>query len=113
LAYQEQDDRDLLSRYGDLCVRLMERWQKARNIAPHESRAAGTIQLGIVSADIRDQSVWHALIAGWLEFLDRSKFSIHVFYTGSVQDEATGIARARAARFVHAVGGLDALVDAI
>ncbi|MGQ0653373.1 MAG: tetratricopeptide repeat protein, partial [Betaproteobacteria bacterium] len=115
LAYQEESNRAPLERYGSLCSRLMAGRQPAR--APR--RARGAVQVGIVSAHFRHHSVWHAIMKGWLEHLDRSRIALHGFYLGTAQDEHTEFARSRCETFVSGekdwageIGarGLDALI---
>src|SRR5206468_13133896 len=62
LAYNEVNNRELLSRYGDLCGRLMHVWQETEYIAPLQPPQAGPIRVGIVSGQVRNHSVWHAIV---------------------------------------------------
>jgi predicted O-linked N-acetylglucosamine transferase (SPINDLY family) len=113
LAYQEENNRDLLQRYGRLCARLMARWQDQQGIRPVERRGPGTIRVGIVSQYFRDHSVWNAIVKGWFQQLDRERFSLAAFCLGSDQDAETLYARSRAARFEQGAGGLRQWVEAI
>ena len=113
LAYQEEDNRALVSAYGDLCVRLMKRWQQDQGLERHEHARHGAIRVGIVSAHIRDQSVWTAITKGWCKHLDRDRFSLRIFYTGRVEDEETSLAKSRADHFLQRFSGLSQLVDAV
>jgi predicted O-linked N-acetylglucosamine transferase (SPINDLY family) len=113
LAYQEQDNQALLSAYGDLCVRLMQRWEGEQGLVRSNRAPDGPIRVGLVSAHIRDQSVWTAIIKGWCRHLDRDLFSLHVFYTGKVRDQETSFAMSQATSFLQAPTGLRRLVDSI
>jgi predicted O-linked N-acetylglucosamine transferase (SPINDLY family) len=113
LAYQEQDNLPLLSAYGDLCVRLMKHWQDEQGLEGRRRTRNGAVRVGIVSAHIRDQSVWTAITRGWCQHLDRSRFSLHIFHTGKVEDQETSFAKSRADNFMHAFTGLRQLVEAI
>ena len=113
LAYQEEDNRDLLQRYGRLCARLMARWQDQQGIRPVERRAPGAIRVGIVSQYFRDHSVWNAIVKGWLQQLDRERFSLAAFCLGPDQDAETLYARSRVARFELGTRGLRQWVEAI
>ena len=73
LAYQEENNRPLLERYGALCARLMGEWQARRGLQPAARRAPGPIRVGVVSQFFRDHSVWNALVRGWFERLDAQK----------------------------------------
>ena len=112
LAYQEEANRELLERHGRLCVRLMAAWAEAERIARAAKRTAGPIRVGIVSAHLRDHSVWHAIVKGWFQHLDRGRFSLLAFHLGE-EDAETSFARARAAHFDSGRRGLRAWVDAI
>ena len=100
LAYQEADNRPLLAQYGELCCRLMRRWQERRGIAPPAPRRSpDRIRIGIVSAQIRDHSVWTAIVKGWFIHLDRARIDLLVFAPQSSADYETEFARSRATYF--------------
>lgn len=101
LAYQEQNHRELLSEYGKLCAGLMQRWWTARSFAPVHRTPSDVIRVGIVSAHVRDHSVWHAIVKGWLRYVDHNRIDLQVFYTESMQDEETAFAKSRVAYFEH------------
>ena len=122
LAYHEVSNRELLARHGRLCASLMQGWQQAAGLAPPGRRPPGSpVRLGIVSAHISDHSVWQALLRGWLQRLDRSRFEVHLFHLGSAHDAETELAASLAtlhegkgrwdswARFIHA-GRMDVLL---
>jgi predicted O-linked N-acetylglucosamine transferase (SPINDLY family) len=106
LAYCDVDNRRLLSRYGDLCERLMSKWQAAQRFPPAGCDDRTKIRLGIVSAHFRDHSVWSALIKGWCRYLDPERISLYLYFTGTAQDQETNFAKARAAAFVHGIRDL-------
>ena len=113
LAYQEENNRDLLSRYGAICNRLMRHWQQSQGFKPSRTVSAHAIRVGIISAHFRDHSVWNALIKGWLQHLDRSRFELHLFHLGTAQDQETSFANSIAHRFVHGKGSLRQWIEAI
>ena len=113
LAYQELNNKDLLSKYGNLCHRIMSRWQKENGLKYQASPSAKKIQLGIVSDHFRHHSVWHAIIKGWLTHLDPSKFEIHLFHLGNSVDHNTDYAKERAASFTSNQSSLLAWANAI
>jgi tetratricopeptide (TPR) repeat protein len=114
LAYQEENNRGLLSRYGALCARLMDDWlQRQEGLEPVATSPAGKIRLAIVSRHFYDHSVWQALIKGWLQQLDRGKFELHLFHLGATQDDETAYARRSAATFSHGKGDLRHWVEAL
>jgi predicted O-linked N-acetylglucosamine transferase (SPINDLY family) len=100
LAYLAQDNRELLARYGNLCVRLMAAWSgKQALAAPARPPAGEVIRIGIASQYFRDHSVWHALMRGWFEHFDRRRFALHAFYFGAHDDAETRRCRRLAAQF--------------
>ncbi|MBF0295996.1 MAG: tetratricopeptide repeat protein [Magnetococcales bacterium] len=94
LAYHEEDHLPLLSRYGDLCVRLMARWSGGIPLLSPAPRPAGPIRVGVVSGYFRDHSVWQAILKGFFLHLDRSRFQLFAFCTGSHLDEESRLAMA-------------------
>lgn len=98
LAYQAGNHKALLAPYGRLCARLMAAWPGRPSPAP--AHAAGRpIRLGIVSAQVRDHSVWTAILRGWVQHIDRSRFEVHLFSLGGVEDPQTRAARALVPHF--------------
>lgn len=112
LAYQEEPNREVLERHGRLCSRLMGAWLRAQGLAPTTHRGSAPIRVGIVSAHLRDHSVWHAIIKGWFQQLDRGRFEICAFHLGP-EDEETRFARSHAAHFDAGLGSLREWVEAI
>ena len=115
LAYQEEDNRALLTQYGDLCARLMHDWWQKQQITVPSRRTAndGPIRLGIVSAHVGDHSVWNAIGKGWIRQMRRDRFSLHVFHTGKLRDAETEFVRSHATHFEQAPHDLRGWVDAI
>ena len=99
LAYQEENNVDLLRRYGRLSARLMEPWQRRQQLGPATRRAPGRIRVGVVSQYFRRHSVWNAIIKGWFQQLDRERFELSAFCLGAEHDDETQYAKSRAARF--------------
>jgi predicted O-linked N-acetylglucosamine transferase (SPINDLY family) len=101
LAYQEQDNRPLLARYGALCARVMDEWQRAQGLAKPGGtrRPRGRIRVGVVSAHFRNHSVWNAIVKGWFRRIDPARFEIEAFHLGASRDAETDFARTRAAAF--------------
>lgn len=95
LAYHERDNKDLLTRCGSLCTGLMERWAVRRKLPgePLLTENDGRIHLGIVTAHVREHSVFRALVKGWLERLDRSGVRISVFDLGVARDDVPDLVR--------------------
>ena len=106
LAYQEQDNRDLLARYGALSTEIMRRWLERQRVARAQPPRRGHLRVGIVSAHIFDHSVWTAPMKGWVGRLDRGRFEVDVFYLGQKQDQETLFAKSHAAHFEQGPKGL-------
>lgn len=104
LAFMEESNKALLCQYGDLCARLMQQHVAVLPAGP--AAAEGPVRVAIVSAHLFDQSVWTALVRGWCAHLDRSKVELHLFYTGTLRDAQTEIARSHAASFAMGLGPL-------
>src|SRR5262249_27370718 len=60
-----------------------------------------TIRVGVVSAYFRQHSVWKIPIKGWLSQLDRRRFGIFAYHTGTRTDAETETAAALCERFVQ------------
>jgi len=101
LSYQEQDNLQVFERYGSLCARVMAHSSNGRRAAQVATRSvSGRMRIGIVSADIREHSVWFALIKGWFEHFDRNRFEIGIFSLTSTPDRETEWAKLHADFFV-------------
>lgn len=113
LAYQDEDNRALLQRHGRLCARLMGHWRAQPGAPERALREPGPLRVGVVSQYFRNHSVWNAIVKGWFQQLDRTRFELSAFCLGAGEDQDTRYARSRATRFVQAAGGLRQWVDAI
>ncbi|MBF0426041.1 MAG: tetratricopeptide repeat protein [Magnetococcales bacterium] len=56
--------------------------------------SAPPLRVGIVGKHFFDHSVWHALIRGWLQHLDRRRFHLFTFATTDIRDAVTAEAAA-------------------
>ena len=115
LAYQHHSNRDLLSRYGRLCSDLMARWQRRQTWTTRQiaDRASDKLRVGVVSAHIRDHSVYRALVKGWIEQLDRARFEMGVLHLGFDQDSETAHAKASADFFIEGPRTLSQWIETI
>ncbi len=113
LTYQEQSNLALLKPYGELCARAMKRWYERQQFLCAPRAADQRIRIAFVSADIRMHSVWIAVIKGWLEKLDRTRFEVGVFCLNALQDSVTVWAKARVDFFVTGPMTLYQWVDSI
>lgn len=100
LAYQGRNDRDLQRIYGTLASRVLgERHGPAEMPAPPQP--GEPIRVGIVSGFFFQHSVWKVAIRGWVTQLDRERFQLFGYHTGSKHDAETTLARERCHRFVQ------------
>ena len=116
LAYQEENNRDLLARYGALCSTLMQRWRQRPGgirLTSRPQRAGLPMRVGIVSAHIRNHSVWNAIVKGWLARIDPTKIEFDIFHLGAAQDQETEFAKAHCAHFHSGVRRLESWAKSI
>ncbi len=100
LPYQGRDDRELQTLYGTFVGGLMRgRYAEARLARPPSS--GERIRVGIVSGYFREgHAIWRIPIKGWLTQLDRKRFQVFAYHTGTADDDAAATARALCDRFV-------------
>jgi len=116
LAYQGREDRELQQRYGAMVARLMAAWAERSGMAgaPTQSRKPGArVRIGVVSAQIRNHSVWHAITRGIAHQLPRSRFELYAYHTHATPDAETADAQPRFERFVQGPRPLRAWVEEI
>lgn len=116
LAYQERNNLELLARYGALCAHLMSQWQERAQLARttrSAKRTRGKRRIAFVSSYFRNHSVWNSHLKGWLEQLDRQRFTLFAFDVGRGDDAATAFARAHVDGYEAGPKDLRAWVDAI
>jgi len=114
LAYQEQDNLALLQAFGALCRDMMAPIaEPADDVDDTPRPKTDRVRVGIASAHIFSHSVWQAIVRGWIEELDRSRFEVVVFHLGTARDEQTDLAQARASEFVTGPRPLAKWVSAI
>ena len=119
IAYQPFRNKELLSRYGTLCSQWMSSMpieQSTTQGAKSQASISGLnrkIRIGILSAHIKNHSVWNAVAKGWVEHLDRTLFELWLFHLGRDNDEETARARRKVAHFEDKRTTLQAWVSAI
>jgi protein O-GlcNAc transferase len=101
LAYQPYNNKQLLSRYGALCASWMSTLPGigAAALEPPVNPRTGKLRIGIVSAHVYDQSVWNAILKGWVHQLDKSKFDVYLFKIGTPNDQETVAAKGQVQYF--------------
>ena len=101
ISYQDFNNREILSRYGAMCNRLMLRWKQLNNLENKFFEKKKKIQIGIVDFHISNHSVWNAITKGVVSNLDPDKFDIHIFFLGKDFDQETKIAKSYATSFTQ------------
>jgi len=123
LAYQPYNNRDLLRRYGEICVSWMTSLPVTTVPEEPVDHVGGPafqttldnrkLRIGIASAHIHEHSVWNAITKGWVNHLDRTKFDLYLFQLNPTSDRETDAARRVAAGFEDKPTNLAAWVQSI
>lgn len=115
LASQGFNDRELQKLYGDLVCRIMAaRYpQFAEGPAMPRQLPGEPLRIGVVSRFFYNHSNWKLPIKGWVENLDKQRFSLYGYYTGRVKDDETAVARQYFSRFVENIYSFENLCRAI
>jgi predicted O-linked N-acetylglucosamine transferase (SPINDLY family) len=100
LAYQGRNDCDLQRIYGALASKVLAEHYGMAEVPPPPAPGE-PIRVGIVSGFFFQHSVWKVAIRGWITQLDRERFQLFGYHTGSKQDAETAIARDRCHRFIQ------------
>jgi protein O-GlcNAc transferase len=115
LAYHPYNNRDLLKRYGALCVTFMSKLpRRGGGLAQNGVSPVGRkLRIGIVSSFISEHSIWTAITRGWVHHLDRDRFEISVFHLSTIVDRETESAIDSVAYFDNRAKNFPEWVDAI
>ncbi len=114
LAYMAGNHAPALRHYGALCAELMATWARRVKVpAPTARRAGERLRVGIVSGHVQGHSVWHALLRGWVEHLDRQRFELHLFHTGHTSDPETRWATGQVESLQQGLGDWTAWAKAV
>ena len=113
LAYQEINNKPLISQYGGACFKTMQWWQSKQNFSIGPTIGKERIRVGIVSAHLYEHSVWNAILKGWIQNLNPALFEIHLFYVSGSSGQETGLAKSLATSFTENLGGLEDWAKAI
>jgi predicted O-linked N-acetylglucosamine transferase (SPINDLY family) len=89
LAYQGDDIRDDQQLYGKLSSRITKaRFPQFQPLAVRKRKPGDKIRVGFLSKQFYHHSVFKTHGA-WITKLDRSRFEIHTFYVGRINDACT------------------------
>jgi protein O-GlcNAc transferase len=112
LAYRPGDVGAALSRYGDLlCPAAAAYWRPDAHRASAPQAPPTRTRMLVVSGQVWQHPVWEIILRGIIEHLDRGRFEIIVYHTGSTCDAETLWARARVNRFVQGPMPVKAWLD--
>jgi protein O-GlcNAc transferase len=94
LSYHEASNKTLLKRYRQATAAQLSRVTGVPSSAARVPRrgASSRHRLGFVSAHVYDHSVFNAILQGWLQCLDRSRFELTLFNLGTRADAMTATA---------------------
>ena len=99
LAYQQQNDRELQALYGAMVCRIMTDRYPAP--APLRRRSDNRLRVGVVCGFFCWHTVWKLFLRGWLSRLDRRRFEVFGYHTGTVRDQTTTAAAGLCDHFVQ------------
>ncbi len=90
LPYLGDVDQALLRRHGRLAADIMAANDPARGAAPRVPLRDGErIRVGIVSGLFLRHAVWRMPTMGWVQHLDRTRFTLFGYHTRDERDAAT------------------------
>ncbi len=103
LACQGLNNRELQSIYGNLVCKIMGLRYPQFTISPKMPRyvEGEKLRIGIISSFFYWHSVWKIPLRGWVENIDREKFSLYGYYTGKIKEKVTEVAEQYFRRFVQ------------
>jgi predicted O-linked N-acetylglucosamine transferase (SPINDLY family) len=115
LSYQGLNNRDLQHVYGEMVCHIMEsgfpQWTRRPEMPPVSN--GEKIRVGIVSGFFRLHSVWKIPVRGWIEHLDKNRFSLYGYYTGREKDAQTEFARKCFDHFTENIHDIHELIEII
>jgi predicted O-linked N-acetylglucosamine transferase (SPINDLY family) len=115
LGYQGYNDCSLQREYGNLICRIQAarypQWSKP--LPPSPQKTGEPLRIGIVSGFFRNHATWNFPVSGLLQAMDRKRFALYGYHTGSRCDHTTDLARQSFDRFVEDDFSLASLCDRI
>jgi protein O-GlcNAc transferase len=114
LAYRPVDVTALLSRYGDLiCAEAQVHWQAGIAARGTVRSPRERVRIAVVSGQVRQHPVWDVVLRGIVAHLDRRRFDLVLYHTGSITDEETTWAKSHVDRFVQGPRSTRAWLDEV
>ncbi len=103
LNYQGENDKHLQQRFSQLIHQILAHhyphW--VQSLTRPLPRASAKIKVGYISHHFRFNTVMK-LFKGWIDHHDRDRFSLHCYYTDSLQDAITQALKSQVDSFVIA-----------
>ena len=114
LAYRPADVTALLARYGDLiCAEAAAHWQPGVAAGEGARPPRERVRIAVVSGHVRQHAVWDVVLRGIVAHLDRRRFDVVLYHTGSMTDQETGWAKGRVDRFVQGPRSIRAWLEEV
>lgn len=103
LAYQGYNDSLLQRKYGNLVCRIQASQypQFSQPLRPPPRSPGEPLRVGIVSGFFCNHSNWKMRIKGWLEQIDKERFELYGYYTGTTSDDCTNSAKGGVTRWIE------------
>ncbi|WP_353432446.1 tetratricopeptide repeat protein [Polynucleobacter sp. MWH-UH23A] len=105
LAYQPENNKDLLSTYGSICTEVMKNYSALSLVHVQSPNTSEPTRIGIVSNHIHNHSVWRALLKGFIQKLQG--FEIYLFHIGSKYDAETEVAKLNVKKYFSNAGSFE------
>jgi predicted O-linked N-acetylglucosamine transferase (SPINDLY family) len=101
LAYINRNHKPILSEYGKLCSMIMSSRFQDLSTLNSPTFCSDKVKVGFVVDKIKHHSVWNAITSGLIKKLNKSKFEIHLFYLGHIENVGIDLAELGVSFFVH------------
>lgn len=101
LAYFADNNRDMLSRYGDLSIIQARDLQNEIDNISKSPQSSKKFRIGIVSNYLSNHPVWNAITKAWVDNLNPEIFELHLFNTNGIEDIETTSAKLKVANYVN------------
>lgn len=115
LACQGLNNRELQSIYGNLICKIMGlRYPQFAKYTDKPRFVHGEkLRVGIISSFFYWHSVWKIPLRGWIENINRKRFSLYGYYTGKVREKVTEDDKQYFTRFVQGIYSIEELCQII
>jgi predicted O-linked N-acetylglucosamine transferase (SPINDLY family) len=101
IAYRDGNHAPTLSLYGKLMSEAVNAFRPQKATAPRTNDGTRKIKLAIVSGFFFRHSAWDVIIKGIVLNIDRSQFELALYYTGTMVDDQTTLAKDNCDLFVQ------------